>query len=137
MGMNNINMPTIRQKTAIQKMVENGGNATKAMREAGYSDASTNNPSSLTQSKGYKEILKECGLTEELVIKSLVADIKAKPQNRTRELHLGAEILNMKKRDVQDSGLPIPLLFNISWQEARLNKLTEIQETTRAILNNI
>ncbi len=91
-------MSTIKQRKAIKKIMENGGNITKAMREVGYSEATINNPSNLTESKGYKEILNKCGLTEELVVSSLVNDIESKPGRRYSELSLAAEILGMRKR---------------------------------------
>lgn len=73
-------MATIKQQQAVEKIVESRGNVTQAMREAGYSEASIHNPSSLTSSKGYKQLLADCGLTENLVTKALVADIKAKKE---------------------------------------------------------
>ena len=48
--------PTIRQKRAIEILVGNGGNVTKAMREAGYSENTLNTPQKLTESLGYKSI---------------------------------------------------------------------------------
>lgn len=50
-------MATIRQKLAIKKIVENGGNARQAMKKAGYSPAMYNNPKRLTESKAFKENL--------------------------------------------------------------------------------
>ncbi len=91
-------MATLRQKKAFDKMVENGGNASKAMRESGYGTTSVN-PQKLTKSKGFKQLMDESGLTEELIATSLVKDIKKKPKNRVSELRLGAEILGMNKRE--------------------------------------
>ena len=48
--------PTIKQKKAIQKIVENHGNVSKAMREVGYEYKTAKNPKNLTESKGYKEV---------------------------------------------------------------------------------
>lgn len=89
-------MSTQKQRKAVENMVENGGNVSKAMRDANYSIETAKNPKKLTESKGYKEILNELGLTEGLIAKSLVDDIKAKEKNRVQELRLGAEILGMK-----------------------------------------
>jgi hypothetical protein len=52
-------MPTIKQKRALMKVVENGGNITKAMKDVGYSLATVNNPDVLTSSKGWQELLNE------------------------------------------------------------------------------
>jgi hypothetical protein len=48
-------MTTIKQQKAVHKMVENGGNVSKAMISAGYSAATAKTPGKLTNSKGFKE----------------------------------------------------------------------------------
>lgn len=93
-------MSTQKQKLALEKIVENRGNVSKAMREAGYDDTTAKNPKNLTQSKGYKDLLRECGLTEDLITKALVADIKSNKGKRLSELALGAELLGMRKNRV-------------------------------------
>ena len=98
-------MPTELQKAAVEKLVESGGKSvSKAMRESRipYSPKTAKNPKKLTESNGFKELLKKYGLTEGLITKSLVADIKKKPQRRVKELGLGADILRM--RDQKPSG---------------------------------
>src|SRR3990167_8999915 len=62
-------MATERQKRAIKKLVENGGNVSRAMREAEYSPETAKNPQKLTRSKGYAEILKRAGVTDEMISK--------------------------------------------------------------------
>lgn len=94
-------MATINQELAVDnivKQVGKGGKASvsKAMRGI-YSPSVAKNPKKLTQSVGFKELLKKNGLTEDLISKSLVADIKKKPQKRIEELKLGADILGMRK----------------------------------------
>lgn len=64
----------------------------------GYSPNTAHTPQKLTESKGFKKQMAKLGLTEDLITKALVADIKGKPKKRFLELSLGAEILNMKKR---------------------------------------
>lgn len=90
-------MVTIKQKLAVDNIVKNSGNVSRSMIEAGYSPASANNPKALTDSKGFKQLMKEAGLTENLIATSLVEDIIAKPKNRIGELRLGSEILGMKQ----------------------------------------
>lgn len=51
--------PTLKQKKAVAKILENAGNVSKAMRESGYAPATAKNPKELTDSKGYQELLKE------------------------------------------------------------------------------
>ncbi len=85
-------MATIKQKIAVDEMVGNGGNVTSAMKMAKYSDATVNTPSKLTGSKGFAELMNEYGLTDQLLLESLVFDIKNKPKNRKQEIELGAKL---------------------------------------------
>lgn len=48
-------MATLKQKKAIALLVENGGNVSRAMREAGYSPNTAKNPNKLTDSISYRE----------------------------------------------------------------------------------
>lgn len=50
----------------------------------------------VTESVGFKQALRDLGLTEDLITSSLVYDIREKPKDRLGELKLGAEILGMK-----------------------------------------
>lgn len=50
-------MPTIKQKLAASKLVENGGIIGKAMISAGYSPATARTPQKLTERKGWKELM--------------------------------------------------------------------------------
>lgn len=109
-------MTTIKQKMALTKIVENGGNVTKAMRDVGYSEATTNNPSTLTRSEGFKALLKSSGLDEDLVVSALVEDIKNKPQNRAKELKLASEILGLQRQGsfiIQSEDLSKPIIVCI------------------------
>lgn len=91
-------MATVRQKIVVQKLVENGGKLSQAMRDAGYSEATVNNPSNITESKGFKSLLAESGLTDVLVLTELVSDIKSKPASRISELTLACDILGLRRR---------------------------------------
>ena len=99
-------MATEKQKLAVDKMVENGGIASKAMIDAKYSKNTAKTPSKLTESKGFKELCEERGLTDSLIVDALVEDIKLKPQNRKAELELGAKMkgLLVEKADVNVRG---------------------------------
>lgn len=48
-----------RQKKAIQNYIENGGNASKAMRDAGYSQGTIENPSNLTRSDAFRAVVSQ------------------------------------------------------------------------------
>lgn len=50
-------MATEKQKRAIEKIVENRGNISRAMLEAGYSPNSAKNPKNLTQSKLWQKLM--------------------------------------------------------------------------------
>jgi hypothetical protein len=78
--------------------------------ENAYSEITAKNPKKLTDSVGFKEICEECGLTDNLILKALVFDIKKKPKNRKGELELGAKIKGML----------------IERKELRISNLTEI-----------
>jgi hypothetical protein len=107
-------MATEKQKLAIDKIVENRGNVSKAMREAGYSPATAKNPSNLLDSKGFMELMDERGLTDSLIIDALVEDIVSKPGNRTAELQLAVKMRGRQvdKLDMTTNGkdLPTPIL---------------------------
>jgi len=78
-------------------MVENGGNASKALRDAGYSESIANNPQKVTKTESFQDILKEAGLTDQFLTKALVADIKSKKGRRKAELELGYKVLGRLK----------------------------------------
>lgn len=50
-------MPTIKQKKAFSKIVENRGNISKTMLEVGYDETTAKNPKNLTESNGWKELM--------------------------------------------------------------------------------
>lgn len=50
---------TARQEIAIKKVLEDGKSVSQAMRESGYSEATAKNPSVLTGSQGWKELMEE------------------------------------------------------------------------------
>lgn len=79
-------MPTNKQLLASKKMVENGGNASQAMIDAGYSPATAKTPQKLTDSKGYQSITEE--LTAEL------GHIKVTPKKLAKVIKQG---LNAKQ----------------------------------------
>ena len=52
-------MATIKQKKAVDRIIENRGNISKSMVEAGYTKATAKNPSNLTKSDGFQELMEE------------------------------------------------------------------------------
>lgn len=73
-------------------MIANGGNASKALRDAGYSEAIARNSHKVTKTDSFQDILEEAGLTDEFLTKALVADIKSKKGRRKAELELGFKV---------------------------------------------
>lgn len=97
-------MATIKQKMAVQKILENPGiGVSKAMVDVGYSENTAKNPSDLTDSKGYQELLNEY-LPDDLILSSLKADIEAKPRRRVAELTLATKIKGMVVEKQEHSG---------------------------------
>lgn len=90
-------MATTKQRRAFDKLVENRGNVSRAMLDAGYDPVTAKNPKNLTDSKAFREICEEYGLTDKLLLESLVEDIKQKPQKRLGELALASDILQRRK----------------------------------------
>jgi len=86
-------MATIKQKKALDKVIENRGNVSRAMMDVGYQPATAKNPKNLTESIGWKELCLERGLTEDFLVKALVKDIEDKPGNRKSEIELGFKVI--------------------------------------------
>jgi len=87
--------PSLRQQKAVENWLENGGNASKAMRDAGYSPATAKNPQKFMRSKGFKQLFKDCGLSVNELIVALKEDLANKPGARLGELKLAMKLLGM------------------------------------------
>lgn len=85
-------MATLRQRKAVNNLVKTNGVVSKAMLAAGYAPSVANQPAVLTQSKAFKELMEEAGLTDDLLLNALVDDIKGKPKRRFKELELGFRV---------------------------------------------
>jgi len=90
-------MATDLQKRALDTLVEASRTKKRVIRGqvlklAGYAPNTAIKPSQVFESKGFIELCDELGLTDNLLTKALVADIKAKPKRRTAELKLGFEV---------------------------------------------
>ncbi len=97
-------IPRPRQRKAAKAVVKNilSGDPIptgQVMEMVGYSEGVQRTPSIVTESIGFKQAIRDLGLTEELITASLVEDIEAKKGGRVQELKLGAEILGMVKRE--------------------------------------
>ena len=79
-------MATEKQKKAIEKIVENHGNVSKSMLEAGYSPASAKNPKNLTQSQAFQQYMHQAGVTDEKLVDVLKGGLDA-----TKTVVMGGE----------------------------------------------
>lgn len=105
---------TARQRKAARAVIENLRSTKprshkQVLSSVGYGTGLQDQPQRVLGSEGFKQAVREMGLTEDLIVSSLTKDIKKKPQNRLGELRLGAEILGMK----QDESLPPPRSGNV------------------------
>ena len=76
---------TLKQKKAIQKVVENGGNVSRAMIDSGYSPATAKTPQKLTESKAWIQLMEQYIPDDKLLAKHQEALEAVKP--------IGAQIL--------------------------------------------
>lgn len=85
---------TTKQATAIKEIVDTRGNATAAMRKAGYAEKTIKNPKNLTESKAFKEVMEAQGISDERLANILSEGLDA----TTKKPHLV---------DRDDKGRPI------------------------------
>jgi hypothetical protein len=52
-------IPTIKQKNTFKKVINESKSASRAMRESGYDETTAKNPSNLTNSKGWQQLMDE------------------------------------------------------------------------------
>jgi hypothetical protein len=93
-------MATYKQKKAMDKIVENNGNISKSMREVGYTDATAKNPSNLTNSKGWAELLAE--INDEPLLKRLKDIALAKTGGRD-SISAIQELFKLKNKYPKDT----------------------------------
>ena len=96
-------MATAKQKLALDNMVENGGNVSKAMRDAGYSKQTAKSPHKLTESEGFRELC-ESYLPDDMLLRALSDDIEKKEGNRKPELELAFKVKGRMTEKVDFSG---------------------------------
>lgn len=101
--------PSKMQRKAVELMVENGGNASKAMKDAGYSEKTAKTPQKLTESRAFEQLTDDLGLTDSLLINALVQDIRAKKGRRVKEIELGAKIKGLLKDKGDSSSVNVTL----------------------------
>lgn len=110
-------MVTVLQENLAEAIVTNSKaplhkrkNKGQLLESVGYSPkVAKHKPTEILEQKGVKEALAKYGLTEGLITRALVSDIKKKPKSRVKELSLGADILGMRnnKDDTPKGNLSI------------------------------
>lgn len=88
-GQVSFKQPTTKQIVTFKESVENGGNVTKAMKEAGYKPSTINNPSNVTESEGWLFLLEAYAPDVKLAIK-LDEGLSATKQIGARKIVQGA-----------------------------------------------
>ena len=68
--------PSLKQRSVVKELVENGGSVSGAMRKVGYSPATAKNPNKLTDSEGFKQLAAEF-LPDDLLLKVHKEGLKA------------------------------------------------------------
>lgn len=121
------------QKAALDKMVENGRagkkiSVSRIMREVGYSEETAVVPGKLTESKGFKQLCDELGLTDNFLTEALVSDIKEKPGKRFKELELGFKVRGRLK-DNESGGPTFNFTFLTPEQQIRVARRVQTGDT--------
>lgn len=140
-------MPTTKQKIVIGKILENPSKSLYfSMRAAGYAHNTAIAPTkNLLGRQSFKDLAEAAGLTELFLIDALVADVKAKPGKRHKEIELGFKVLGT----LQPSDAPGASQYNTFIQNNRMDpsaptaralaeKTLEIlmQQTKRKVIPN-
>lgn len=125
--------PTPKQRAAARRLVENlysdkPEDLGVILEDIGYSKSIALNPFMVTESVGFKQAVRDLGLTEELVTNALVDDIKKKPQSRVQELKLAAEVLGMVKREEPDEKPKSVNTYNFIFSPETQEKVRKIEE---------
>lgn len=106
-------MATFKQKLAVDKIIENHGNVSRAMLEAGYTPATAKNPKNLTDSDGYKELM-DSYLPDDMLLRALADDIEKKEGNRKPELELAFKV---KGRMTEKHDVKADMDVKFSWAD--------------------
>ena len=115
-------MATLKQKKAIDNAVENGGNVSKAMRDAGYSPNTAKNPSKLTNTSAWAELM-DIYLPDDMLLRALSDDIEKKEGSRKGELELAYKL---KGKMTEKQSVTVTHIISAETQEAIDSAFNEI-----------
>lgn len=110
-------MATIKQQRAAELVVENGGNVSRAMRDAGYSEQTAKTPSKLTESKGFRELLDD-EISDDYLV-GLLRNELDNSLNKKPYLELAFKLKGKlsNPKDVEDEQKLVPIL--VRWAEQK------------------
>lgn len=97
-GKYNKKNPSLRARLAFQKMQENGGIASRAMKDAGFSDWYSKNPQKIMQTKGFIKILEDAGMTDEKLAKKHNALLESAKIEKINFLAIAEEYTDKNKK---------------------------------------
>jgi len=86
--------PTLKQENSFKNIIENRGNISKGMKDAGYSEATAKNPSNLTKSKGFQSLLASIIDDEDLITE--INDIAFNNEDKRTKLQAIDMLLKLK-----------------------------------------
>lgn len=109
---------------AFKLMAENGGVASRAMEDAGYSKMTAVTPQKLTESKGFKELMDEHGLGD----KDLASKHKKFLNSKKEEIGVKALDMAYKVKGNYAPEKTTSLNFNINASTKDLSKHQEIRD---------
>ncbi len=93
--------PTEKQQKAFQNVVENGGNVSRGMKDAGYSKNTASTPQKLTESRGWEELVEEY-LPDQKINEKISEGLEANKQ-------LAARVIFRKDAPTSQSAGELPL----------------------------
>ncbi len=109
---------SLRLKKAFKFYLENGGNLSRAMKDAGYSDAVAKNPHKLRESKSWQVLLQEHLPDEDLAEahKKLLnkQEVIAKNNNKTGKI----DVVKTGEIDVQAVGKGLDMAYKLKGKYA-------------------
>lgn len=108
---------TLRQKEAINKIVENRGVISSAMIQAGYPETTAHNPSNLTESKAYKQALPDIlDRLQDEIDRAIALMPKRIGKAKYRDLIEGTDKL-IKNRQLLSGGSTIKANLVFGWEK--------------------
>lgn len=119
-------MVTIKQETAAKKLMENHGNVSKAMLDAGYDPTTAKNPKNLTESKGFQELMGEAFPFRKL---------KKKHNELLNAAHLRTMIFEEEAED-EDIRKYLQLIQGVKVVSITLKKIEKYNKKTKTTSEN-